>query len=273
MTESERPAEEDDSYLPSFWLPPANGSLESAPPADDDDEGPRMPDAAPQIDRVEPPPPPPPIPPPAPVTAYDGGTVAAPAEVEYVPEPVATNVAPSLNFSAPSPAETSATMPIYYDAAPSTVAVLPPGKSEQVTCPECGRVAMVTLTRRESVDFCESCDYPLFWTPNRILLDAASLYDDSLRRLPGTVGRVAIASLPCPHCAEPNQVTAVNCVRCGRPLHPVQFEPMPLPYYEPYYEPEPEAEGVPWWVWVLAATLIMATVLVILAINGNFDTT
>lgn len=249
--------DEDDSFLPSAWLPPANSSLEqgSAEPEDDDDRI-VMPDETAQINRLD--------------ASQLAPVTQDPNDEEYVPEGKAAGLAPALNFAV---ADTSATLPIVYDAPVQTVAVMPPAKTEQITCPECGRVSMVTLTRRESVDFCESCDYPLFWTPNRILLDSSGLYDDSLRRLPGTVGRVSVTSFPCPHCAEPNQVTAIDCVRCGLPLRPVHFEPRPEPVYLPTYEPEPEPEtGLPWWVYVLVATLIMATVVFILALNGNFET-
>src|SRR5262245_26909484 len=42
--------------------------------------------------------------------------------------------------------------------------------SDSVTCPECGTVGVVALTRRDATDFCRNCDYPLFWTPAQILL-------------------------------------------------------------------------------------------------------
>jgi hypothetical protein len=255
----QRPAEDEDaSFLPSFYLPPANSSMD-APPPDEEEDRVRipMPDETAQISRLG---------------EHDLATEDR-ADEEYVPEVTSAALAPSLHFAAQRVPDSSATMPIVYEPPTSTAAVLPPAKTEQVTCPECGRVSMVTLTRRESVDFCESCDYPLFWTPNKIMLDASGLYDDSLRRLPGTVGRVSITSFPCPHCAEPNQVTAADCVRCGLPLQPVHFEPAPQPVYLPTYaEPEPEPEGVPWWVYVLVATVIMATVVLVLALNGNFDT-
>jgi hypothetical protein len=144
---------------------------------------------------------------------------------------------------------------------------LAPPQTDQVTCPECGTVALVNLTRREAEDFCRNCDYPLFWTPSKILLDRAGLSDDSLRRLPGTVGRVTVASFPCPHCAEPNQLTAIDCVRCGRPLRPVHFEPPPpMPVYvpPPPLEPEPVKRGVPWWVWFAILLMVITVTLVLL---------
>ncbi|HKC27311.1 MAG TPA: hypothetical protein VKB75_04810, partial [Jatrophihabitans sp.] len=66
-----------------------------------------------------------------------------------------------------------------------TAQVLPPALPETVTCPECGTLGSVVLSRRDSADFCTNCDFPLFWTPSKIQLDRASISDDSLRRLPG----------------------------------------------------------------------------------------
>ncbi len=107
-------------------------------------------------------------------------------------------------------------------AATTTTAVtMPPPATEFITCPECGTTASVTLNRRDSVDFCRNCDYPLFWTPSKIIRDPADSSDESLRRLPGTVGRATIASLACPFCYEPNALSAQTCVRCGKPMHPV----------------------------------------------------
>lgn len=194
-----------------------------------------------------------------------------------VPTSAPADVTPSLTFTSVAAAETTAPVRAVPEMPPpaQAVAVLPPPQTEQVSCPECGRVATVTLTRRESVDFCTNCDYPLFWTPSKILVDRSGLSDESLRRLPGTVGRVAIASFPCPHCAEPNQVSAVDCIRCGRPLRPVHFvapAPVYVPPAAPAPEPEPEPDGVPWWVWALIGVFVVATiVLIVLAANGVFD--
>ena len=117
---------------------------------------------------------------------------------------------------------------------------------------------MVALTRRESDDFCRQCDYPLFWTPSKIVLDSGSTTGDSLRRLPGTSGRVMVASVPCPHCAEGNLLTAVLCARCGGDMNPpvpapVVAAPPPPP---PAPAPEPK-QPVPWWVWALGGTTLL----------------
>jgi hypothetical protein len=153
----------------------------------------------------------------------------------------------------------------------------PPPATETITCPECGSAAAVTLNRRDSSDFCRNCDYPLFWAPSKVLRDPSSTsHEESLRRLPGTVGRATIASLTCPHCAEPNAVSAVTCVRCGLSLHVVAEPPPPPPppvYVPPpptpvYVEPE---RGVAWWVWALiGAAFVLTVVLVVLIATGTF---
>lgn len=147
--------------------------------------------------------------------------------------------------------------------------------ADQVVCPECGASAIVTLNRRESVDFCRNCDYPLFWTPATVLRSASDRStDETLRRLPGTVGRATVASQPCPHCAEPNALSAQVCVRCGRPMQIVE-QPAPPPPAPVYVPPPPQPEyvepkrGIAWWVWALVALGVVATVvLIVLAANG-----
>ena len=139
--------------------------------------------------------------------------------------------------------------------------------AEIVVCPECGAAATAALNRRDAKDFCANCDYPLFWTPSDVIMDRGDGSDESLRRLPGTVGRATIASLPCPACAEPNAVSALTCVRCGASLHPVEAPPPP-PEPEPVYVPPPplpepvvyEDHRTPWRVWaflVISLTLIV----------------
>ncbi len=158
-------------------------------------------------------------------------------------------------------ATTQLTAPL---AVPAPAAVPP----EQVTCPECGTVSVVALTRRESTDFCPQCDYPLFWTPSKVVLDSASTSAESLRRLPGTAGRVTVGSLPCPHCAEGNLITAEICVRCGGLMDPPEPEPVVVAAPPPAPEPEP-APRTPLWVWVLGgATLLVLIALVSYLVLG-----
>lgn len=150
----------------------------------------------------------------------------------------------------------------------TTAAAMPQPPAETVTCPECGTVAHVTLNRRESLDFCRTCDFPLFWTPTKVVRGASGSTEESLRRLPGQAGRATIASLPCPFCYEPNALSAQTCIRCNRPMHPVEEPPPPAPVYVP--PPAPVVVETPkkvaWWVWALlglgAAALIVLVVLI-----------
>jgi hypothetical protein len=146
------------------------------------------------------------------------------------------------------------------------------GATDVVTCPECGQLATVNMARRSSDDFCRNCDFPLFWAKGTVIAPEGQETGASLRRLPGTVGRAATASLICPHCAEPNSPTAEICVRCALSLHPIEIpepepEPEPIIVFEPDPEPEPEpAPGFDWW-WVVAGVMaLIAVVLIILLI-------
>ena len=52
-----------------------------------------------------------------------------------------------------------------------------------VTCPECGTHSDIMSGRRDSGDFCRSCDFPLFWSSTAIGVRAADEEsDDALRR-------------------------------------------------------------------------------------------
>ncbi len=173
----------------------------------------------------------------------------------------------------PDPADVPATQPVpaleKHDlAAPAAPPAATPAsevRRESVVCPECGQVAPAALTRRDSGDFCTRCDFPLFWTPSEIQLgDDQRTSAESLRRLPGTAGRVTVASTPCPHCHEANTLSATSCVRCGLPMV-VAPEPAPV-HVAPAPPPEPAPEPVkrtPWWLWLLlglTAALLVALV-------------
>ena len=142
--------------------------------------------------------------------------------------------------------------------------VAPPG-SEWIVCPECGLRAAIDPAQRRSDDFCKRCDYPLFWARSAVVPLSGEETGASLRRLPGTVGRAATASVPCPHCNEPNSPTALICIRCGRSMLP---DPEPEPEPEPVYvappppEPEPEKAFPLWWVVVMCVCLLIITILV-----------
>lgn len=189
------------------------------------------------------------------------GSFPAVAGDESVPVPEAS--ASALGLSAGASA---------FGGSPLAVAGEAPA-TDLVSCPNCGTAAMVTLNRRDSRDFCRTCDYPLFWTPGAIVRDAAPGSGESLRRLPGQAGRVTVASQPCPSCAEPNSLSAIICIRCSGPMKIEVAPPPPTPVY---VAPAPviapvlvEEKSVPWWVWALLAAGLVATVtLIVLAVTG-----
>lgn len=195
---------------------------------------------------------------------------------------LAPDEAPTTQFAMPvidavapvAPAAPVAPLAPVAPAAPAGPGAEQPAASEpeRIVCPECGTAAVITVNRRDSVDFCKQCDFPLFWTPSAVIRDGAlRANDESLRRLPGTVGRVTVASLPCPHCAEPNLLSAQTCVRCGLPMRVVAAAPVPEPVYvapppEPIEEPETH---VPWWVWAAIAIVLAATIaLIVMGTTG-----
>jgi len=160
------------------------------------------------------------------------------------------------------------TEPIQQPGEPETVEA-----TDNVTCPECGWVQTIAPSRRDARDFCARCDFPLFWTPDALARGAAfDVGDASLRRLPGTVGRVAIASRPCPHCSEPNALSAEVCIRCHKPMTVVPEAPPPPPVYEVPPEPPIVVGGVsvPWWPWVVL--LLALAVMVSIAVLHLTDT-
>lgn len=224
----------------------------------------------------------PPMPPnaPTPPPRQAATTPAAPTvgdamrEISMPPLAATTTELVASDPAAPaaSPVQQAATT-VVTDPAPASVVVMPPAASETVTCPECGTVAQVTLNRRESVDFCRTCDYPLFWTPSKVVRDGSDSTDQSLRRLPGQAGRATIASMPCPFCYEPNALNAETCIRCGKSMHPVEAPPPPQPVYvAPPPAPVIEApkQKVAWWVWaLLAAGGAALIVLVVLIATGT----
>ena len=134
-----------------------------------------------------------------------------------------------------------------------------------ITCPSCGTVSHLEDLGRDAGAFCRVCDYPLFWArPARPEGEASESGEEGLRRLPGTAGRVALATIDCPSCTEPNPVSASICIRCGADLHPVPTVAVPIPPPPPAPEPEPEpvAKRVIW-PWVLVALLAVAAIVVL----------
>jgi len=142
--------------------------------------------------------------------------------------------------------------------------VLEPATRE-VTCPECGHPARVTLNRRSATDFCARCDFPLFWIPSQVVLEDRGI-GDSLRRLPGAVGRQSVGTAACPACSEQNLLGADVCIRCGASMEPTVLLQAPLVAPPPAPEPEPVVEAEPSrdWHWIVIASAVVG--LVILAI-------
>ena len=142
----------------------------------------------------------------------------------------------------------------------------------EVACPSCGTVSHFEELTRDAGAFCRVCDYPLFWArPPR----AGGVDDeqgaDGLRRLPGTAGRVELATIDCPVCTEPNPVTASICIRCGADLRPapptavVPVAPPPPPAPAPPPPPPPAKRVI--WPWILLAVLAVAAVVVLLILT------
>ena len=130
----------------------------------------------------------------------------------------------------------------------------------EVTCPSCGTVSHFEELGRDGDAFCRTCDFPLFWArAPRQDGGLADSGDEGLRRLPGTAGRLTVATISCPVCTEPNHLSATICIRCGADLYTVEAPPVEEPLPPP--PPEPVVETVPprvVWPWVVLAILLLA---------------
>ncbi|MCU1375300.1 MAG: hypothetical protein JWO68_2586 [Actinomycetia bacterium] len=144
-----------------------------------------------------------------------------------------------------------------------------------IMCPSCGTATELDRLSRTADEFCKKCDYPLFWAPvptTLATLGGEETAETTLRRLPGAGGRRAVASVPCPTCAELNAPTSLVCHRCNGPM--VLVEPEPEPEPEPELEPMPAPEPITipdersnaWWWVALAVGLVLVTVLVVLLV-------
>lgn len=139
-----------------------------------------------------------------------------------------------------------------------------------ITCPSCGSVSEVDEIRRDASEFCRTCDYPLFWARSAVEVGAAArgASEIGLRRLPGTAGRVAVATLNCWSCNEPNPITGVTCLRCGADLRPEPVTEVLPPPPPPPPPPAPEPVKRQVWPWVLAAVLVLALLVVLVLAYG-----
>ena len=139
----------------------------------------------------------------------------------------------------------------------------------EVTCPTCGTISNLDDVGRDSFAFCRVCDYPLFWVRPAAHGQGTGgeAGDPGLRRLPGTVGLVTIATLRCPVCTEPNPITGNFCIRCGADLHPpptVWIPPPPPPlapevYAGPPPPPLPPPNSI--LAWIPAVLVALAIVI------------
>lgn len=191
------------------------------------------------------------------------------AERELIARRYPNGVADSTKVLPAIPAASITPEPSYAPA-PSSRVTSSQHHPVAITCPECSASAMVELTRRDALDFCARCDFPLFWARDQVVhSDPVDSNDDALRRLPGTLGRVVIASTPCPHCNEPNLPTATLCVRCGLTMQagPAPAPPRPRPAPQPELSMEPlEDASNRWWIWLLVVlTLVLVAGIVLIA--------
>jgi hypothetical protein len=131
----------------------------------------------------------------------------------------------------------------------------------EIACPECGKITDLPVIRRSAEEFCEHCDYPLFWAPAAAPLTNGEIANDAtLRRLPGAGGRMLIGTQVCPTCGELNPMSEEFCIRCGAPFHP---EPEPEPEPEPPplpAPPPPPPEPRSWWWLVILLTAVVAVI-------------
>jgi hypothetical protein len=201
---------------------------------------------------------------PAPADAPADEVLSADEILEFDPQATVATTVPGASTSVDVPQASVAPPGPAIQHTPASVV---PENVIETTCPNCGHVGQVDFARREAAGFCETCDFPLFWSRDRVVLPSSGAQDESgLRRLPGTAGRAALSSLLCPSCREPNPATGVTCVRCGSLLHPVAPEPVVM-----VLEPEPEPEVVleparSWFPYLLAGGLALIALIAVLVI-------
>lgn len=243
-----------------------------AGPAEPEDAGRHAhPDDAPAAQQPQAPAAPP-WEPPGPIVAPPEPTALAMAMPAGLPSGVSASADDTIRLATiaePAPSAPDAQLPaVSVPAGP----LAQQRSTQEVTCPQCGTVVRIDPRARSSLDFCPNpiCDYPLFWVRSAIVVTDEDPQGDSHRRMPGTAGRAAAAYLPCPHCSEPNPLSALTCVRCGGDMHPVapppEPEPEPLPPPAPVFTVVEEEEPINWWLIILggiAITLFVAFLVVI----------
>lgn len=165
------------------------------------------------------------------------------------------------------PAEADLTQPI----AMTDVLIPEQGRGESrrisLSCPSCNTSVSIDPARRDAEGFCPRCDYPLFWAEGQRRAPDSESDGSSLRRLPGTAGRHALAAFPCPNCTEPNPPANETCLRCGAELRPAPLPPPPPPAPEPVVAPVVEpvvVERTNWWPYIVAAVVAVALIVLML---------
>lgn len=148
----------------------------------------------------------------------------------------------------------------------------PSGEADRLvalSCPSCATPTTLDPSRRDADGFCPKCDFPLFWVSSEVGGFEQATDGSSLRRLPGTAGRHALAAISCPSCTEPNPPANAVCLRCGAELRPRPAPPPPPP--PPPAAPEPAPEPVVrtnWWPYVIAALVAIALIVSLLIAYG-----
>jgi len=126
------------------------------------------------------------------------------------------------------------------------------------------------MVRRNADEFCQHCDYPLFWAPSSAPVASPGANSQStLRRLPGAGGRHRVGTRTCAACGELNPIARTHCIRCDSELDPKPPAPSPPP---PAAEPEPLVEvrepepiGTRWDFWALGALLVVTMMWAVVA--------
>lgn len=146
-----------------------------------------------------------------------------------------------------------------------------------VSCPGCGQAVEIDRFHRDAGEFCDSCDFPLFFTSGG--LDEDELVEPARgpsapahRRLPGTAGRDDLVGEACPACSELNLAGADYCHRCGAPMvtapEPAPTPVAPAPAPTPDMPPPAPAPDVPFpWVPVVALGTLILVLLIIAAVT------
>jgi len=141
----------------------------------------------------------------------------------------------------------------------------------ELTCPECGLVTNLPTIRKAADEFCQHCDFPLFWARASLkIATPTSTSGATLRRLPGAGGRVVVGTKVCPNCGELNGMAEAFCTRCAADLDPKPPEPAPAPPPPAPAPPPPPPPPPPdrLWLWILLTVLafVIVTVLVLWAV-------